>query len=553
MLGAPFTSEACVNGEEHFPGNRSEVAEVLRRVDWANHPLGPIENWPVSLKTAVGIVLDSPAMKVMTWGREANFTFYNDAFVPFLGAARVHGIGRPYPEYRPHVWPVIKPFIEAAHAGNPKETVQMRAVVRRTGEEDFGHFAITFTPIRDDHGAIAGVMGELVETTEHVELQNALEAENRRHRELFDQAPVFMGLAGPPPDYITHYTNRAFQKLVGNRDIIGLSTAEGLPELVPQGFIALMDQACASKEPVIGWDVPFILHNEIEDRPEMHYLDFIYQPVISAEGEVTGVVCVGSDVTERHLAREKAEKLQRDLHHVSRVSAMGTMAATIAHELSQPLTAAGNYLAGAERMVRSLEGAGAESLGGLIERARAQISRAGEIIRRARDTAMSDSSPHEVVGLGLLVTRALELIEVTGACAEVQIATQLDPAAEMVCVDPVQIEQVLLNLIRNACQAMARSPRRELSIVSRPRDDGFVELCIADTGTGLPPDADVFAAFVRSTSGGLGIGLSLSRTLVESHGGSMWAHNNPDGGASFRFTLPMHDSAARAEPDDDDA
>ncbi len=535
-----------------FPGNRSETAEVLRRVDWSKHPLGPIEAWPVSLKTAVGIVLDSAAMKVMVWGREENFVFYNDAYLPFLGAARVHGIGRHYPEYRPHVWPVIKPFIEAAFAGNPKETVQMRAVVRRTGEEDFGHFAITFTPIRDDQGAIAGVMGELVETTEHVALQNALEAENRRHRELFDQAPIFMGLAGPPPDYVVRYTNRAFQKLVGNRDIIGLSTTEALPELVPQGFVALMDKASVSKEPVIFWEAPCILHNEADGSPEMHYLDFIYQPIVDADGEVTGSLCVGSDVTERHLAREKAEKLQRDLHHVSRVSAMGTMAATIAHELSQPLTAAGNYLAGAERTVRSLEGAGAEPVAEAIERARAQISRAGVILRNARDTAMSDSSPHEVVGLELLVTRALELIEVTGGCTEVQIATHFDPGADMVCVDPVQIEQVLLNLIRNACQAMARSTRRELSIFSRRREDGFVEVCIADTGTGLPPDADVFAAFVRSTTGGLGIGLSLSRTLVESHGGAMWAHNNPDGGATFRFTLPMHDDAPRNAPDPGD-
>jgi PAS domain S-box-containing protein len=236
-----------------FPGNYSETAEVLRQVDWSSHKLGPIETWPVSLRTAVGIVLDSPAMKVMVWGREENFIFYNDAYLPFLGAARVHGIGRHYPEYRPHVWPVIKPFIEAAFAGNPKEIVQMRAVVRRTGDEDFGYFAISFTPVRDDDGAIAGVMGELVETTEHVELQKALEAENRRHRELFDQAPVFMGLTGAAPDYLIQYTNRAFQKLVGGRDIIGLSTAEGLPELGPQGFLALMDQAFASAEPVIGW------------------------------------------------------------------------------------------------------------------------------------------------------------------------------------------------------------------------------------------------------------------------------------------------------------
>jgi two-component system sensor kinase FixL len=528
-------------GSGPFADNRSETAEVLRRVDWSSHPLGPVETWPVSLRTAVGIVLDSPAMKVMTWGREENFTFYNDAFVPFLGPARIHGIGRPYPEYRPAVWPVIKPFVEAGLAGSPKETVQMRAVVRRTGEEDFGHFAITFTPVRDDDGAIAGVMGELVETTAHVQLQNALEAENRRHRELFDQAPVFMALTGAAPDYVVQYTNRAFQKLVGGREIIGQTTAEALPELGPQGFLALMDQAFDSGEPLIGWNVPFNLLNAPDGSPELHYLDFIYQPIVSADGQVTGILCAGSDVTERHIAREKAEKLQRDLHHVSRMSAMGTMAATIAHELSQPLTAAGNYLAGCDRMIDSLDGGDKDSLKGALERAGQQIRRAGEIIRRARDTASSDRAPHDIVSLQDLVVRSLELLDVTEGCAGVDIRTELSPDAMMVCVDPVQGEQVLLNLIRNACQAMEGSSRRELGIASRKLDDGYAEITIADTGRGLPP-GDVFAAFAQSTTGGLGLGLSLSRTLIEGHGGTMWARNNPDGGATFHFTLPMREA-----------
>jgi two-component system sensor kinase FixL len=527
-------------GSGPFAGNRSETAEVLRRVDWSSHPLGPVEAWPVSLRTAVGIVLDSPAMKVMVWGRGENFTFYNDAFVPFLGPARVHGIGRPYPEYRPAVWPVIKPFVEAALAGSPKEAVQMRAVVRRTGVVDFGYFAICFTPVRDDDGAIAGVMGELVETTAHVQLQNALEDENRRHRELFDQAPVFMALTGAAPDYVVQYTNRAFQKLIGGREVVGKATAEALPELIPQGFIGLMNQVFESAEPLIGWDVPFKLNRGPAGAPEQCYLDFIYQPIVN-DGQVTGILCAGSDVTERHIARDKAEKLQRDLHHVSRMSAMGTMAATIAHELSQPLTAAGNYLAGCDRMIDSLDGGNKESLKGALERARQQIRRAGEIIRRARDSAGSDRAPHDIVSLHDLVARSLELLDVTEGCAGVDIRTELSPDAMMVCVDPVQGEQVLLNLIRNACQAMEDSPRRELGIASRKLDDGYAEIAIADTGRGLPP-GDVFAAFAQSTTGGLGLGLSLSRTLIEGHGGTMWAHNNPDGGATFHFTLPMREA-----------
>jgi len=535
--------------DDPFPGNNSATADIVRTLDWSSTPVGPIDSWPQSLRTAVGLVLDAKVIKVMMWGPELT-TFYNDAYAEFLGPDTGHGIGRSYPKFRPHVWQAIKAYVEPALAGHGQSVSQMRGVTRRSGEEDFGHFSISYVPVRDESGAVAGVMCELIEVTAQVQLQALLQEENRRHRELFDQAPVFMSLFGGAPDYELRYMNRAFRELVGDRDILGIPIIKALPGVAPQGFLALLDRAHDAREPMIGWDVPWKLEDNEGRLERLYYLDFIYQPIIGTEGLVTGILCVGSDVTERHIAREQAEKLQRDLHHVSRVSAMGTMAATIAHELSQPLTAAGNYLAGAERTSELREEGDREALRSALERARAQIDRAGEIIRRARDTAMSDRAPHEAVGLSVLVQRALELIEVTGSCGEVQIRTDLDPQADMVCVDPVQVEQVLLNLIRNACQAMARCRRRELLISTRPREDGFAEVCVADTGPGLDPGGgDVFAAFVRSTTGGLGIGLSLSRTLVESHGGSMWAHNNPDGGATFRFTLPMHDSAARVAPE----
>jgi two-component system sensor kinase FixL len=524
-------------GNIPFAGNDSITAGVLRSVNWAKTPLGPIETWPATLKTAVALVLDTPVIKVMLWGPEL-ITFYNDAYMTFLGANPEHGIGRSYPQYRPHVWRVIQPYVEAGFAGKGEAVTQMRAVTRRTGDEDFGYFAISFTPVRDEDGAVVGVMGDLVETTAHVQLQIALQAENRRQRELFDQAPVFMALTGGAPDYIIQYTNRSFQKLVGGRDMIGIPTADGLPELESQGFLRLMGQAYETRAPVIGWDVPCKLENQPGGPLELHYIDFIYQPIADRDGKLTGILCTGSDVTDRHVAREKAEKLQRDLHHVSRMSAMGTMAATIAHELSQPLTAAGNYLAGGERAIDGLEGAGKEVAKQSLERARQQVGRAGEIIRRVRETAISDRAPHQTVSLEELIASSLELIEVTDGCKDIDVRIELAPDAVMVAIDPVQGEQVLLNLTRNACQAMAASERKELRIASSALADGYARITISDTGPGLPAD-DVFAAFARSTTGGLGLGLPLSRTLVESHGGAMWAHNNPEGGADFHFTLPM--------------
>lgn len=530
-----------------FPGNRSRMAALLRGRDWSEHPLGPIERWPTSLKTAVGIVLDSPVIKVLLWGADL-FTFYNDGYISLLGTEPRHGIGEPFADFRPSVCQDIEPFVAAAMTGKPRKLTQTRAVVRREGEEELAHFAIFYSPVRDEQGAIAGVLADFVETTEHVHMQDALEIENRRHRALFDQAPVFMAVAGPPPDYPIQYANVAFHKLTGDRALIGRPAIAALPELGPQGYLALLDRVVEAGEPVTGWDVPLRIQDQASAAPGTRYLDFIFQPILDEKGKLSGVLCIGYDSTERRLAREKAEKLQRDLHHVSRMSAMGTMAATIAHELSQPLTAAGNYLAGCDRSLDRIETAEKEKLLACIEKARAQIRRAGEIVRRARSAAVSDSAPHAVVPLDRLIRETLELVDAAASCAkdiEIHTAFAADPIE--VCVDHVQIEQVLLNLIRNACQAMAGSKRRELRISTRHRLDGLAEVRIADSGHGLPTgDGDVFAGFVQSSSGGLGIGLSLSRTLIESHGGRIWAHNNEEGGATFHFTLPTQDSPATA-------
>jgi two-component system sensor kinase FixL len=527
-----------------FGHTTSAMAAAVRNADWRNSPLGPIDTWPASLKTAVSLVLDSPGPRILVWGPEL-ITFYNDGYVPMLGALANDGVGRDYRRFRPDMWPIIGPYVESAMAGSPQLVTQLRTVRRTSGDEEVGYFSVCFTPVRDDRGAIAGVMGDIIEITARVQIQTDLEAENKRFRELFTQAPVFMALTATA-DFRIEYANSAYERMIGGRDIVGMTAAEALPELEEQGFMTLLTRAYESGEPIIGWDMPF--QPSVDGPPvERRFLDFIFQPIRDAEGAVAGILCVGSDVTERHLAKERAERLQRELDHASRMSAMGTMATTIAHELNQPLTAAGNYLAASHRMAEALEGRDKASLQVGLARAEQQVRRAGEIIRRARDAVVSEAAPRKMVSLADLVTRSLELVEVTQGCRDVDIRTALSPDATMVSVDRVQAEQVLLNLIRNACQAMDKCPRKALSISSRKLDDGFAEVVLSDTGRGLPEGStDIFAAFSKSTTGGLGVGLSLSRTLVEAHGGVMWADNNPEGGASFHFTLPLEDGPGAA-------
>jgi two-component system sensor kinase FixL len=183
-----------------------------------------------------------------------------------------------------------------------------------------------------------------------------------------------------------------------------------------------------------------------------------------------------------------------------------------------------------------------------VEMAEQQVHRAAEVIRRARALVEEALVTREVVFVTDLVARAIVLVDAGNVCPNVNIETRLDLNDKSVCVDPVQAEQVLLNLIRNACQAMCGSTLRELLISSRRVGTKFVEILVRDSGHGLA-GGDVtapFRAFGKSTTGGMGLGVSLSRTLVETHGGQMWAENNPDGGATFGFTLPLAANSAAA-------
>lgn len=526
-----------------FPHNEGIMADGVRAANWAASPLGPIDSWSASLTAAVEMVLDSPSSRLLAWGPEFT-TIYNDAYIPMLGGLPNDGMGRSYADFRPNMWLNIAPQMQAAMGGDGQIVTQLRTVERGGHSGEAAFFRLSFTPIRDEHGVVQGVMQDLVETTSYVKIQHELNSENRRFRELFNQAPVFLLLASCE-DFEVQYANAAYSKLVGGRDVVGKRIADIVPEAVAQGFVALMTQVCESGEPMVFTDTAFDLAG---DAPARLYLDFIYQPIFDTENKVTGILCVGSDTTAGHLAKAQGELMRREIEHHSRVSAMSTMAATLAHELNQPLTAIGNYLACA-RMVLAPNALGKDTVIESIELADAQVRRASEIVRSARDMVEGGHSVRKDISLSELIARSIVLADAADLCPVVNIETRLDLDATMVCVDPVQAEQVLLNLIRNACDAMKGTQAQELSISSRRIGLDLAEIRVGDSGPGLSEDglSAPFDRFRQSTTGGLGIGLSLSRTLVEAHGGTIWAENNPAGGATFCFTLPIaRDLAAAA-------
>jgi len=253
------------------------------------------------------------------------------------------------------------------------------------------------------------------------------------------------------------------------------------------------------------------------------------------------------DLTERRATERTLHDLQDELAHVSRVSAVGTLAAALAHELNQPLAAISNYMEGARDLVDSDNPGDRVMLREAMEQAAEQSVRAGQIIRRLRDFIARREGETRVESLKTLVSEANALALVGAPASDVEVRVMLDPSCDAVLVDRIQIQQVLLNLIRNALDAMERQAVRRLEIASRPVGDDMVQLTVVDSGTGLSPDiaATLFEPFRSSKSEGMGLGLSICRTLIEAHGGRIWVEPSVSGGAAFHITLKQAGSGQR--------
>jgi two-component system sensor kinase FixL len=257
------------------------------------------------------------------------------------------------------------------------------------------------------------------------------------------------------------------------------------------------------------------------------------------------------DLTERQQTQQRLQDLQSELIFMSRYTALGEMASTLAHELNQPLTAIASYLNGARRL---LDGGKKEDLPQVREAmdiAAGQALRAGQVIKRLREFVARGESERQVEELRPMVEEAAALALVGAKEAGVRVFFAFTPEIAQVMADRIQVQQVLLNLIRNAVEAMQETQKRELSITTHPAEAGMVEIRVADTGPGIAPEvmARLFQPFVTTKAQGMGVGLSISRTIIEAHGGRLSAEPNPGGGTLFRLTLK---AVQDGDPDDDD-
>ncbi|MBU1378473.1 MAG: hypothetical protein KKA30_21085 [Alphaproteobacteria bacterium] len=238
------------------------------------------------------------------------------------------------------------------------------------------------------------------------------------------------------------------------------------------------------------------------------------------------------------IAADRLADIQSRMIQVSRLNAVGEMAGSLAHELNQPLTAIANYLNAAEQLLGRDEVSPAR-VSELVRKAADQAVRAGQIVARVRASVDRGEIATAEESASGMVQEAVEVALGADVRDGLTVRYDVDRGDDRVMADRIQVQQVMLNLVRNAAEAMEGCPSRELQIVTRAIDPGFVQISVADTGPGVSPELSdrLFQPFVSGKVGGMGVGLSISRSIIEAHGGRMWVEGNADGGATFNFTL----------------
>jgi two-component system, LuxR family, sensor kinase FixL len=401
--------------------------------------------------------------------------------------------------------------------------------------------------IKDDHGAPSYLSGILIDIDDQKRIEEALRTRESHLRSILETIPDAMIVIDG--NGIMQFFSSAAERQFGYtaREAIGQNVSILMPNpdrSRHDGYLARYRST--GERHIIG--IGRIVTGQRKDGATFPMHLSIGEMQSGGAPYFTGFV---HDLTEHQQTQARLQELQSELVHVSRLSAMGEMASALAHELNQPLAAISNYMKGSRRLLAGNSDPNISKIENALDRAAEQAIRAGQIIRRLRDFVARGESEKRVEKISKLIEEAGAL-GLTGAREQgVQLRFNLDPRHDLVLVDRVQIQQVLVNLFRNALEAMAHSSRRELVASNASVADDMIEIAVSDTGSGFGDDVlqSLFQTFFTTKETGMGVGLSISRSIIEAHGGRMWAEANPTGGATFRFTLP----AASSESLTDDA
>jgi len=384
------------------------------------------------------------------------------------------------------------------------------------------------TPTRGADGEVSGAIGVATDITENRHAEQALRRSEQRLQQVVNSAPVLLFATDRNGIYTLSEGSevRAFGARPG--DAVGKSAFERYRD-VP-AITDSIRRALAGEK--------FTALADIRGRT----YECLCSPTVGEQGEVTGMIGVATDITERRRAEQQSRRLLEELAQTGRISTLGEMASGLSHELNQPLAAIVAYVDACLELVESGK-MDNQQLAVVLRSVSNQAERAGQIIHRLRKMVKRSQPIRAPISVNDAVREIAVLLESETRQADVAVDLELSEGLPDAAADFLQVQQVLQHLVRNALEAVADAPpeRRRVTIVTGPTPSGEVEIAIRDLGRGLAGASaeQVFEPFFTSKTDGLGLGLSISRTIVEAHGGRIWMTPNAPHGATARFTLPV--------------
>ncbi len=538
------------------------MGRLCRKKDWAATPLGPVEQWPPSLKTAAGMVVAQGIAQNLCWGAEL-VQIYNDAYRDIMGGKHPTGLGRSvlstWSEVRDQVATLMQRVLEG-------ETVYFEDRlfrIERHGSPEDAYFTFSYSPVRTESGEVGGLLINCFETTQQVRaralqaerdrLLEELQLERARLEYVFQQAPSFLAVVRGP-DHVFELANDAYYQLVGHRETLGKPVREALPEVIEQGFIELLDGVLRTGEPFIGREIPVRLARTPGASLEERFVDFVYFPFTEPDGTRSGVIAHGYDVTEQVLARREVERLLKESEQARAEAEAANRAkadflASMSHELRTPLNAIGGYV---DLLDLGIHGPVTEDQRQALTRIATNQRHLLTLINDILSYAKLEAGHVEFDIRPMAVAEVLSSVEpLVAPLAEAKgIAYSVrgcDPSLQL-SGDEERVRQILLNLVGNAVKF---TPSGGWVLLTCDRDAEWVNIHVRDNGPGIPAEKQrrIFEPFVQvdrrlnTPQEGVGLGLAISRDLVRGMGGELSVESAPGEGSTFTLRLPAVEQA----------
>jgi signal transduction histidine kinase/ActR/RegA family two-component response regulator len=521
-----------------FLSGGGEAGALMRAHDWSTSALGDPRTWPQALRTVVALMLNSKFPMFVAWGPDLGF-LYNEPYIDVLGEKHPAALGRRFEEIWSEIWHDVGPFAERALAGEATYRDNLPLRMHRHGYDEDTWFTFSYSPVRDEHGTVAGVYCACVETTAQVLAEKYRTEENQRLTDLFEQAPgIIAVLRGP--GHVFELANKSYRQLLGDRKLIGLPVREALPEVEGQGFFELIDQVYQSGETFVGRASPLRIQIGPNGQLVERFIDFVYQPIRDSAGAVAGIFVEGSDVTSRKLIEDELRAANRQKDQ---------FLAMLAHELRNPLapiTTAAQLL-----KMGKLDAKTATHASEIIARQAEHMTElVNDLLDVSRVTRGLVSLDREELDINVVVASAVEQVRPLIETKRHSLTLELSGDPAHVLGDRTRLVQVVSNILNNAAKYSPSGGRIALDLKVC---DHQAQITVRDNGVGIEADVlpyifDLFTQAERTpdrSQGGLGIGLALVKSLVGLHGGQVAARSDgPGKGSQFVVRLPCVDTVA---------